>query len=100
LHELQSRFAYVQNVVKYCEDAYPTGDKTDVSSRAEGYIIDALQAVSGSLPNHAAGSDPRCRRPLPRKPFLMFSFTCIFLRHSPTVVAAVPACVLADHGRH
>ena len=46
LHELQSRPAYVQNVVKYCEEAYPTGDKTEVSSRAEGYIVDALQAVS------------------------------------------------------
>ena len=43
----------MQNVVKYCEDAYPTGDKADVSSRAEGYIIDALDAIAGDVEKNA-----------------------------------------------
>jgi len=53
LNELDSRFSYVQNVVKYCEEAYPTGDKTDITQRAEGYIIDALEAISGDIESNA-----------------------------------------------
>jgi hypothetical protein len=33
-------------VIKYCEDAYPAGEKADVAQRAQGYMIDALEAVS------------------------------------------------------
>jgi len=54
LHELDSRFNYIQNVVKYCEEAYPAGDKADVSNRAEGYIVDALQAIAGDIEANAA----------------------------------------------
>lgn len=51
--ELESRFSYVQNVVKYCEDAYPAGEKAEISQRAEGYIIDALEAISGDIESNA-----------------------------------------------
>ena len=48
LQEISSRAGYVENVVKYCESAYPSapgGDKPAVAEQAEGYLTDALQAV-------------------------------------------------------
>ena len=41
-------------MVKYCEEAYPAGEKADVSSRAEGYIVDALQAIAGDIETNAS----------------------------------------------
>lgn len=49
MQEINSRFAYVENVVNYCEAAYPTGDKAAVAEQAEGYLTDALQAVRARL---------------------------------------------------
>uniref|UniRef100_A0A7S2S8L7 Uncharacterized protein n=2 Tax=Rhizochromulina marina TaxID=1034831 RepID=A0A7S2S8L7_9STRA len=53
ISQLQGRYQYVQNVIQYCEQAYPTGDKGQISVQAEGYLTDALEAIATDVKENA-----------------------------------------------